>query len=330
MTHNTTRLQEIESPKPDRRASWRHRWAILCAIATIPLIYVGGAVTSKGAGLAVPDWPLSFGTLNPPRWMEIDHVKYEHGHRLIGATVGLLVLIQAVWMGVAERRRRKLAWFAYALLAGVIIQGVLGGLRVNLISTELAVVHGVLAQVFFAALVVMAIVSSPTWAPAPRSPDQPGLSKALAIILATAVFLQLVLGALTRHLAWNVLPHVILAIAVLGLFHATSAKIRRSGAGRLVRLSSLAAAWLVTVQLMLGVFAWAITRSMEHNRSATFAEWIVPTLHVLIGAVLLALAVVITLGVFSQKDGVPCTDRNPSPSPSSEPTGSPGPATLSS
>jgi cytochrome c oxidase assembly protein subunit 15 len=140
----------------------RHRFAVLAVVATFPLVFVGGAVTSKNAGMAVPDWPLSFGSVNPPGWWEMDQVNYEHGHRLLGTTVGLLVLTLAVWTGWRDPRK-SLRSFAYALLAAVVVQGLLGGIRVLWDSKALALIHGCTAQLFFAGIVVMACVSAPGW-----------------------------------------------------------------------------------------------------------------------------------------------------------------------
>src|SRR5260221_13176646 len=103
---------------------WRHRLAALSLIAPRPLIFAGGLVTSTGSGLSVPDWPLSYGMMMPPM---VGGIFYEHGHRMVAATVGFLTLVLAVWTQAAEPRPgvRRLAWTALAL---VIAQGTLGGL----------------------------------------------------------------------------------------------------------------------------------------------------------------------------------------------------------
>jgi len=105
---------------------WLHRYAVLWSFCTLFLVVAGGLVTSNDAGLSVPDWPLSYGKLMPP--ME-GNVFYEHGHRMVATTVGLLTIGMAIWLVRAERRRwmRSLGWIA---LAAVITQGVLGGMTV--------------------------------------------------------------------------------------------------------------------------------------------------------------------------------------------------------
>ncbi len=177
--------------------SWRHRWGVLTAASTLFLVFVGGLVTSTGSGLAVPDWPLSYGMLMPPM---VGGVFYEHGHRLAASFVGLLTLVLAVWTSRTEPRPgvRALAWSA---LAVVILQGVLGGLTVIfLLPTAISVSHACLAQTFFCLVIALAYRTSREWldAPAPRE-DVAGL-RGPAAVATTAVFAQLVAGALMRHL----------------------------------------------------------------------------------------------------------------------------------
>ncbi|MCP4246524.1 MAG: hypothetical protein GY778_05695 [bacterium] len=278
-------------------SEWRHWFAILTALATLPLIFVGGAVTSKGAGLSVPDWPLSFGEVMPPHWMRIDHVFYEHSHRLLGAGVGLLVLIQAIWMGFCEPRR-PLRLFAHGLLAGVVVQGIMGGQRVELISTALAVVHGCFAQVFFAGTVVMALVTSRRWQAGPAQPTETrGFSRRLAVLAAGAVLLQLVLGAVTRHTGTTILPHALWAVVVMAVLHMTMGRILADrGQPRPLRQLAVLAGVLVVLQVMIGLLTWMITSGMDENVSASLMQWLLPTAHVVIGALLLALCVVLTAG----------------------------------
>src|SRR5688572_32903949 len=106
--------------------TWRHRFAVFTAACTLFLIFVGGLVTSTGSGLAVPDWPLSYGMLMPPM---VGGVFYEHGHRMAASFVGFLTLVLALgtWRTEGRRGVRRLAWLA---LLAVIAQGLLGGLTV--------------------------------------------------------------------------------------------------------------------------------------------------------------------------------------------------------
>jgi cytochrome c oxidase assembly protein subunit 15 len=175
---------------------WRHRFGVLTAACTLALIFIGGLVTSTGSGLAVPDWPLSYGMVMPPM---VGGVFYEHGHRMAASLVGLLTLALAIWTWRAESRRgvRRLAWLA---LAAVITQGLLGGLTVLfLLPTPISVTHACLAQTFLCLTVALAYSTSREWLePGPRGTDNAGVRTA-AFTAAGVVYTQLVLGALMRH-----------------------------------------------------------------------------------------------------------------------------------
>jgi cytochrome c oxidase assembly protein subunit 15 len=169
---------------------------VATAAATLVLIFIGGLVTSTGSGLAVPDWPLSYGMLMPPM---VGGVFYEHSHRMAATLVGLLTVILAVWTARTEPRAgvRRLAWGA---LVAVIAQGLLGGITVIfLLPTPVSVFHACLAQAFFCITIALSFVTSREWiSAAPPAEDVAGVRGAAA--LATGVvFGQLFLGALMRH-----------------------------------------------------------------------------------------------------------------------------------
>src|ERR1700704_3347654 len=150
--------------RPAERPFWLQRFAWFTAAATLFLICSGGMVTSKGVGLAVPDWPTTFGYnmfLFPvSQW--VGGILFEHTHRLIASTVGFLTIILAVWLWRVESRRwlRNLGW---AALGAVILQGVLGGLRVTMLKDEIGIFHACLAQGFFGLLIVMTLATSRLW-----------------------------------------------------------------------------------------------------------------------------------------------------------------------
>jgi cytochrome c oxidase assembly protein subunit 15 len=184
------------SPGPSF-APWRHRLSVLLVFCTLVLIFVGGLVTSTGSGLSVPDWPLSYGMVMPPM---VGGVFYEHGHRMVASAIGFLTLVLAVWTARAESRTglRRLAW---AALAAVIAQGVLGGLTViYLLPTPISVTHACLAQVFFCMTIALAYTTSREWlAGAPVREDLAGV-RAAATLATAIVFLQLLIGAVMRHI----------------------------------------------------------------------------------------------------------------------------------
>ncbi len=177
---------------------WVHRFAVLTACATLGLIFAGGLVTSTGSGLAVPDWPLSFGQVFPPM---VGGVFFEHGHRMIAAFVGVLTVTLAVLLANWEPRAwvRRLGWGA---LVAVLIQGSLGGLTVLLrLPTSVSVAHACLAQVFFCLTVSIAVCTSPRWLASRQvavDTAAPSL-RVLTRVTIGAIFVQLILGALMRH-----------------------------------------------------------------------------------------------------------------------------------
>ena len=187
-------------------------------------------MTSKNVGLAVPDWPTTFGYnmfLFPvSKW--VGGILFEHTHRLMGSLVGFLTIILAAWLWLGEDRRwvRSLGVIA---LVGVILQGILGGLRVAMMKDQIGIFHACVAQAFLGLLIFIALVTTKFWrslangtrtleggAPAtpgldyrsqtPGSPElaPPSLTrfspiKALAIAITVAIYVQLALGAAMRH-----------------------------------------------------------------------------------------------------------------------------------
>jgi len=182
---------------------WLSRYAFLTAAATLALICFGGLVTSHGAGMAVPDWPNTFGYnlffFPISKW--IGGIFYEHTHRLVASGVGLCTAILAVWLWFKESRRWLRCLGAIAFFA-VVLQGVLGGLRVVLFQDELGIFHAALGQLFFVLTSSIALFCSRWWLNAPSLksalPDHGGLRR-LFLITTLLIFGQLLLGATMRH-----------------------------------------------------------------------------------------------------------------------------------
>jgi heme a synthase len=183
--------------------TWLNRFAWLTCIATLLLICSGGMVTSKGVGLAVPDWPTTFGYnmfLFPvSKW--VGGILFEHTHRLMGSIVGFLTIILAMWLWLSDDRRwvRNLGVIA---LGGVILQGILGGLRVTMMKAEIGIFHACIAQAFLGLLVVIAVVTTNFWRTLENrrvNTQNFGLSKTLAVTITIAIYVQLGLGATMRH-----------------------------------------------------------------------------------------------------------------------------------
>jgi cytochrome c oxidase assembly protein subunit 15 len=287
---------------------WRSALIQVAAAATLLLVAVGGLVTSWEAGLAVVDWPNSFGYnmfLYPLSRMT-GGVYYEHAHRLFGALVGLTTVCLTLHLWRVEPRR----WVRWATVLAsvlVVVQGILGGLRVTgrftmsqlpeamQPSLELALAHGILGQVFLSLLVALAAFTSRSWCQA-RAVAERGarLDRWLSKGLVAVLVLQLVLGALVRHMASGVALHVTLAMIATGVglaagfrgvaIHADRAMLRRLGAGLLV---------VFPVQLVLGVLALVTTSVAGSAGQPGWADVLVATAHQLTGAVLLGLSVLL-------------------------------------
>ena len=175
-----------------------HRFAVLVSACTLVLIFIGGLVTSTDSGLAVPDWPLSYGQLFPPM---VGGILYEHGHRMAAATVGILTVLLAIWLWKREPRKwvRRLGGFA---LLAVIGQGILGGITVLfLLPLAVSVGHAALAQIFLCLTVAIALLTSRAWQqPAERLDDRGRISlRQLSLATTVAIYLQILIGALMRH-----------------------------------------------------------------------------------------------------------------------------------
>jgi cytochrome c oxidase assembly protein subunit 15 len=280
-----------------------HRFAVSTAVATLGLIVAGGLVTSTESGLSVPDWPLSYGRLMPPM---VGGVFYEHGHRMVATTVGILTVVLAIGLARWEPRRwvRRLGLLA---VAAVVAQGVLGGLTVIfLLPTAVSVAHACLAQTFFCLTVAIAVVTSPRWEPVA---GKKGPLPRLAAWTVSAVFLQLAIGAVMRHtkaglaipdfplsLGWVVPPldsfpvaiafaHRAWALAVAGLVFATVVAAFRAGRRR----TGLFLGALVLAQIALG----ALTVLSRKNVAIT-------TAHVATGALLLGTSLALSVGSLSR------------------------------
>ena len=285
-----------------------HRSAVLLACATAALVFAGGLVTSTGSGLSVPDWPLSFGRVMPPMR---GGVLFEHGHRMLATSVGLLTIGLMAWL----LRRETRGWvrrLGVAALTRVVVQGILGGLTVLLkLPLVVSVAHAATAELFLCLTASIAVVTSRGWieAPAPLADGGAPSLRALATGAAAVVYVQILLGALVRHAgAGLAIPDFPLALgrlvpplgSRLVAYHfahrvgaaATSAwlvwlvvrVLRDRGDVAALRRPALLLVVLLAFQIFLGaVTVW--------SRRAVIPT----TLHLLTGALILVTTVVIAL-----------------------------------
>ena len=294
-------MAAVTARHPSSFSPWPHRVAVILAWATFPLLFIGGLVTSLGAGLAVPDWPTSFGYnmfLYP--WSKmIGGIFYEHSHRLIASCVGLLTIALAVTLWVYEDRR-WVRWLGIGALGMVIFQGVLGGLRVVLLQQTLAIVHACFAQAFFALTVSLALFTSPEWRSETLTStiDDGGRLRRLALITTVLLYIQIVFGALLRHTGERLDGHLLfgglVAIHVVLLL----LRITRHHGAELTLLRP--AYWLgglLLAQLALGTAAYLgkFTTLLPLGGGALV---LTATTHLIIGALMLVTSLTIVLRAF--------------------------------
>jgi len=298
-----------------------HHFAVVLAVWTFLLIIAGALVTSNDAGLSVPDWPTSFGSLYKiPRL--VGGVKFEHTHRMIAQVAGLLTIVLAVWTWLSEKRRwmRILGW---GTLGTVIAQGVLGGLTVLFfLPPAVSSAHAALAQTFFCLSVAIALFTGQKWVEEePRvefDQRRPSLFT-LTLLSIFVLYVQLILGAMFRHHGLSWWPHVVHAVVVSFVLAWTVVRAltvySRIDA---VKRPTILMLSLLIAQLCLGFTAF-LTRVMW-GRDAVQPElpMVISTVaHVAVGALLLATTVILAIQVWRHvpvafAEPIPEAERNPS------------------
>lgn len=289
-------------------SQWLHRYALFTALCTLFLVVAGATVTSKEAGLSVPDWPLSYGQLMPPMY---GNIFYEHGHRMIATFVGILTIVLAVWISRVEERPllRKMGWTALGL---VCLQGTLGGLTVLLMLPKaISIAHACTAEIFFSLVCAIALMTSAAWRQdAEPAADSPVLAtRTLALWLPPLVFLQVFLGAAFRHkflpVLWHVAGAVIVTGAVLFVTVYTLLEFPRNAG---IRKACIALLGIVFVQVFLGVAAY-MTRvtTMDAPQPMPLMVWFTVA-HVAMGAMTMASSVLFALKIHKLVKPAPLLD----------------------
>lgn len=300
---------QTDDPIPSDSVSvWPHRLAVTTAAATLPLLFLGGLVTSMQVGMVVPDWPTTFGYnmfLYP--WSKmVGGIFYEHSHRLLGAGVGMLTLALAATLWVTESRR-WLAWLGVAAVVAVVVQGVLGGLRVVLIEQRIAIVHACLAQAFFALVASISLFTAAEWRTEPRHAPQADATKLrhFGLLNVALIYTQLVLGAVFRHTGAGLGLHIAGAMVVfvtvfLLVDHAQEYARQSDGhdaAGARLLRSARMLRGLVLLQIGLGLAAY-IVKYLTPAGPLSAAAVLLATGHVIVGALLLVTSLRCTLRAY--------------------------------
>jgi heme a synthase len=271
---------------------------VLVALCTLVLLIAGALVTSTDAGLSVPDWPTSFGSFHMPPM--VGGVKYEHGHRMVAGAVVILSLALTIWTWRSDGRR----WLRTLLLVAMgalVAQAVLGGITVLFYLPHwVSTAHATLAQTFFVLVVLAVVFTGREWIEGARHSamdfKQPRL-QTLALASATAVYLQLVLGAAFRHSAIRLLPHFLMAAVVtfLVLWTVTRVLTDYANVPQLRRTAVLLLGLLVT-QLALGFGSYVTKVDWGADAPQPMLSMIVVTVaHVAVGALVLATTVVLAI-----------------------------------
>lgn len=292
---------------------WLARFAVVVCISIVPLIVVGGLVTSTGSGMAVPDWPNTYGTnmfLYPLGPRAAPDVFLEHSHRLFGTLIGLTTLTLTIMVFAHDSRKFVRGW-AVAAFFFVVLQGVLGGIRVRTGHVEFAqddkfyrVIHGVLAQGVFCMYAALAVFLSPIYQRAKQgilsgvidlaaSTSRPKLLRIFANAALHTTLLQLIMGAVYRHtrhvhVLWThiALSFVVVVLAILAASAAQGVRPNEESARRAVaRLGALAGASVV-LQFVLGWVVFLVASNTP--QAASIGEGLLRTAHQANGAVLIA------------------------------------------
>jgi len=308
-----------QSGGPERANLWLHRFAVFTALSTTFLIFAGGLVTSTESGLAVPDWPLSYGMFFPPM---VGGIFYEHGHRMVAGFVGLLTTVLALWLAVVEPRKwlRRLGVGAFI---AVIAQAILGGLTVlYLLPTPISVSHAMLAQTFYCVVISIALFTSTDWKRGlPQVGQRTGTPSlpVLTAFMTASVYVQLLLGALMRHTDSGLaIPDFPLAFGrLIPVFETPNIAIHfahRVGALTVTvmilwTLARIVSGYRQHSRLIrpIGVISTLLVLQITLGAMTVWSEKavMITTFHVANGAVILGLSVLLTLRAFAMLPAVP-------------------------
>jgi len=259
------------------------RFAALTAAMTLALILAGGFVTTTRTGDTIPTWPKSWGQFEGGWWVE-------WSHRAVAGTVGLMVAGLAVWLHQRESRAwvRRIGW---AALAAVVVQALIGGLRIYVPKAAVAIIHACFGQLVFCCMVAIALIVSRPWAATPTS-DSAFAARKLGVVTTAFAFLQLVAGAVTRHTGAGLIVHLVGAGLVL--LHVTLLSTRLLMTPLRAWAKTLVA--LLFVQLGLGISTWAITAGgFVRSHESPLFQIVTISAHVAVGAALLAASLAVTL-----------------------------------
>jgi len=279
---------------------WLHRYILFTTFCTFLLLLAGALVTGNEAGLSVPDWPLSYGSLTPPM---VGGIFYEHGHRMMASFVGFLTVMLALWIWRKRERRKPVRILTFSALAAVIAQGILGGITVLLfLPAPVSVMHACLAQAFFCLMMSLALLTSKGW-------QEPVIHEAedrkqvplrkVGVLTTVSIYLQLILGAALRHSKSGILFHIAGAFLVTIFTLWFIGRIYKFFEHRSELFKpALILGFLLMIQISLGVGSYLVRLASREDVQPLPLPVAVTTAHLAVGALVLATCVVLTLQVF--------------------------------
>src|SRR5689334_18188468 len=271
-----------------------NRVSVFTVCWTVLLFVAGALVTSKDAALSVTDWPKSHGVWVPPLSSLQGGDFFEFSHRFVAGGLGIFTLVLAVLLFVKESRV-WLRWLGAIAVLGVVVQAVLGGqVVIRLLHYWLPVIHACFAQIVFAAVLGIAVLTSRWWVTERPHLEDRGTPSihVLAGVNALMIYLQVILGAGFRHKEIPIWPHVVGAFVVLGVVTWTAVALRKRFAesSELSRARVMLHAILGT-QLLLGFGAWWSRVTTADAPQPMSVMVTLTVIHTVVGALLFALAV---------------------------------------
>ncbi len=302
-----------------RSADWHpklHVWMVLTFAVAIVAEITGSLVTTLNVGMADRDWPTWPWHLLTRPW-SADSFDYlvEHTHRLADYVTGIMIIALTIGTWLVARRR-WVRWLGVAALPAVILHGVLGGLRIKLeiyfgkaIGTDLRIIHGCTAHLFLALLAVLVLVTSRGWTLLSTGTETSNRLRIVALLLAGTVYLQIVFGAILRHTDYSPLAQrghllvvmLVVALSTMLMVIARSEGVLTGGGGKKLLYTFKG---LLTLQILIGVETW-----LKRFRFGLFPDFqpdvtvgtnILRSLHLVIGSLLFAAAVMLAVSMYRQ------------------------------
>lgn len=283
---------------------WLFKIALATTVATLPLMIMGGHVTTEGYGMAVNGWPDSDGQnmfTYPIFGLPTDKF-FEHVHRLLGTLVGFLSIVLVIVAFKVEQQK----WIrnvCIVVLTCVIIQGIIGGTRVTENSIPLAMAHGLFAACVFSLMATLTMITGKHWIEIGNDPPAlpAGYGRRLAITVPLLVLFQYFLGGFLSHFKVGLHPHMSFAFVVLIFVIIEFRSARKTGIKWLKR-PAMGMLHIGIFQIMLGIGAWLTRFGLPAagivGEPGSLQQSLFRTAHLIIGILFLMTTVLYSIRIF--------------------------------